>query len=89
VKQFQAKIGLDNIASIQMFQKLGFREISRSEVFNEVTLAATSNDEAFVRYMKDHLVQYSISHHYCEWSLIFCLMILRASLKFASCCHLP
>lgn len=64
VKQFQAKIGLDNIASIQMFHKFGFREMSRSEVFNEVTLAATSDDEAFVRYMKDHLVQYSLSQHY-------------------------
>ena len=64
VKKFQAKIGLDNIASIQMFQKLGFHEISRSEVFDEVTLAATSaNDESFVRYMKDHVVQYNVSHH--------------------------
>lgn len=48
-----------------MFQKIGFGEISRSEVFGEVTLAATDDDEAFVRYMKDHVGQYNVSDHYC------------------------
>ncbi|KZS07479.1 N-acetyltransferase 9 protein [Daphnia magna] len=64
VKQFHAKIGLDNIASIQMFQKIGFHEISRSEVFGEVTLAVFSDDDAFVRYLKDHVGQYNVSNHY-------------------------
>ncbi|XP_057377473.1 alpha/beta-tubulin-N-acetyltransferase 9-like [Daphnia carinata] len=64
IKQFHAKIGLDNIASIQMFQKIGFREISRSEIFGEVTMAVFSDDDAFVRYLKDHIGQYNVSNHY-------------------------
>ncbi|XP_012057236.1 PREDICTED: N-acetyltransferase 9-like protein [Atta cephalotes] len=38
VNKFCAKIKLDNAVSIRMFEKLGFREEERSEVFREVTL---------------------------------------------------
>ncbi|XP_072749616.1 alpha/beta-tubulin-N-acetyltransferase 9-like [Anoplolepis gracilipes] len=38
INKFLAKIKLDNVMSINMFEKLGFQEIERSEVFQEVTL---------------------------------------------------
>lgn len=38
VMKFRAKIGEDNSSSLQLFQKLGYQEISRSAVFKEVTL---------------------------------------------------
>lgn len=38
IVRFQAKIGYANSASLRMFEKLGFRETSRSDVFEEVTL---------------------------------------------------
>lgn len=38
VKKYTAKIGCDNIPSLKLFKILGFREVSRSEVFQEVTL---------------------------------------------------
>ena len=38
IRQFQAKIKMENSASLKMFDKIGFKERSRSEVFQEVTL---------------------------------------------------
>lgn len=38
INTFVAKISFDNIISMRMFNKIGFTEISRSEVFKEVTL---------------------------------------------------
>ena len=35
---FQAKIGLGNQSSLDLFGKLGYAEISRSRIFNEATL---------------------------------------------------
>ncbi|RUS90732.1 hypothetical protein EGW08_001536 [Elysia chlorotica] len=37
-KTFTSKIGFSNAASLHLFQSLGFKEISRSDVFEEVTL---------------------------------------------------
>lgn len=38
LKKITAKIGMKNSKSLHLFGKLGFKEVSRSEVFNEVTL---------------------------------------------------
>lgn len=38
VKGFRAKIGCSNTISLNMFEKLDFREVSRSSVFDEATL---------------------------------------------------
>ncbi|KAL0895484.1 hypothetical protein ABMA27_011597 [Loxostege sticticalis] len=45
LKIYEAKISLSNNISIQMFKKLGFVEISLSEVFQEVTLERHVTDE--------------------------------------------
>lgn len=38
VTKFSAKIGEENESSLQLFQKLGYKEVNRSAVFKEVTL---------------------------------------------------
>ncbi|EXC34918.1 N-acetyltransferase 9-like protein [Morus notabilis] len=38
IHAFRAKIGESNTSSLNMFRKLGFEEISHSEIFKEVTL---------------------------------------------------
>ena len=44
IKKFEAKIKCDNKPSIKLFQKLGFVESERSEVFNEVTYILPSSE---------------------------------------------
>lgn len=39
VKQFVVKVSFDNIPSINMFKKMGFIELSKSQIFQEVTLS--------------------------------------------------
>ncbi|XP_071716873.1 GCN5-related N-acetyltransferase 9 isoform X3 [Rutidosis leptorrhynchoides] len=38
INTFRAKIGYSNEASLNMFRKLGFKEVSHSEIFKQVTL---------------------------------------------------
>jgi L-amino acid N-acyltransferase YncA len=45
VTTFVAKIGMANAPSLGLFASLGFREVSRSEVFQEVTLELKAEDE--------------------------------------------
>jgi len=42
VRTFRAKVGFDNLASLALFQGLGYTEVSRSEVFREVTLEVST-----------------------------------------------
>ncbi|XP_015240048.1 PREDICTED: N-acetyltransferase 9 [Cyprinodon variegatus] len=49
VRKFQAKIGLDNQASISMFRKLQFQEVSVCSVFREVTLELTVDESLRIR----------------------------------------
>jgi len=44
VGAFEARIKVHNERSIKMFEKMGFAEVGRSEVFGEVTLKATADD---------------------------------------------
>ncbi|XP_077482287.1 alpha/beta-tubulin-N-acetyltransferase 9 [Stigmatopora argus] len=44
ISKFQAKIGLDNVISIAMFEKLHFQKVSVCQVFKEVTLEAPVDD---------------------------------------------
>ena len=45
---------MDNHASIKMFQKLKFEQVSKSDVFQEVTLAVDINDE-FTEFLKQNI----------------------------------
>jgi hypothetical protein len=38
---FLAKVGFDNHASIRLFERLGFQEVKRSEIWREVELRPT------------------------------------------------
>lgn len=50
VTKFRAKIGEDNSSSLELFQKkMGYREVSRSAVFKEVTLESAVEGEAAER----------------------------------------
>ncbi|XP_063634639.1 alpha/beta-tubulin-N-acetyltransferase 9 [Cydia splendana] len=57
LKHFEAKISMKNLISIAMFQKLGFEEISRSDVFEEVTLAKAVSEEWTEWLQKQYLYQ--------------------------------
>jgi RimJ/RimL family protein N-acetyltransferase len=47
VQRFRAKIGVDNAPSLALFCKLGFAEVSRSEVFQEATLELAAEGAAW------------------------------------------
>lgn len=51
IPNFEVKIKMDNKPSISMFEKIGFQETSRSEVFNEVTLIADANQDWVEQYL--------------------------------------
>lgn len=53
VRKFEAKIGLDNQASVAMFKKLHFQEISVCKVFKEVTLELLVDQSVETRLQDD------------------------------------
>ncbi|XP_070580117.1 alpha/beta-tubulin-N-acetyltransferase 9-like isoform X2 [Ptychodera flava] len=52
MSKYTAKIGCQNTRSLAMFQKIGFKEVSVSEVFQEVTLELPITD-SFLSWLRD------------------------------------
>ncbi|CAN4114118.1 unnamed protein product [Withania somnifera] len=61
IHTFRAKIGEQNQASISLFQKLGFKETSYSEIFNEMTLELPMTESKIfeLRQLVGHMVTHS------------------------------
>ena len=59
ISRFEVKIKMENIASIKMFEKIGFGEESRSEVFQEVTsvLEVTNEIKEFLKVQNEWLLE--------------------------------
>ncbi|XP_062859610.1 N-acetyltransferase 9 [Trichomycterus rosablanca] len=53
IKKFEVKISLENRISIAMFKKFHFTELSVSEVFGEVTLGLTVNQDSLEDLLHD------------------------------------
>ncbi|XP_048762712.2 N-acetyltransferase 9-like protein [Ostrea edulis] len=49
LQRVRAKIGMDNQPSIKMFTKYGFREVSRSDIFKELTLELNLGNDAIAK----------------------------------------
>ncbi|XP_018793101.1 PREDICTED: N-acetyltransferase 9-like protein [Bactrocera latifrons] len=45
IKQFEVKIGTKNAKSLRMFSKMHFKEVSRSAVFEEITMVLMIDEE--------------------------------------------
>ena len=58
ISRVEVKIKMENVASINMFSKIGFTEESRSEVFQEVTSVLEVTDK-----IKKYLIEQT------EWKL--------------------
>lgn len=58
IERFSAKIGFNNLSSLSLFQSLSFTEVSRSDVFEEVTLELIVDEQYKNRLHKqmEHLV---------------------------------
>lgn len=67
IKTCQAKIGMDNVISISMFKKMNFKEVSRSNVFQEVTLQLSmdANSSTWLTEQTAHVVQRDYAHPAC------------------------
>nr|XP_053629231.1 alpha/beta-tubulin-N-acetyltransferase 9-like isoform X2 [Cherax quadricarinatus]XP_053629232.1 alpha/beta-tubulin-N-acetyltransferase 9-like isoform X2 [Cherax quadricarinatus]XP_053629233.1 alpha/beta-tubulin-N-acetyltransferase 9-like isoform X2 [Cherax quadricarinatus] len=45
IKRYQVKIGFSNTPSINMFRKMHFNEVGKSDIFQEVTLEVQANEK--------------------------------------------
>lgn len=55
IKIFEAKISIDNRSSILLFNKLGFEEKSKSEIFHEITLEKFV-DDTWIKSLESHFL---------------------------------
>ncbi|KAF6161916.1 hypothetical protein GIB67_014118 [Kingdonia uniflora] len=58
IQSFRAKIGDSNLSSLNLFKKLGFKEVSYSEAFKEVTLELSESNPS----CKEQLSTVRITH---------------------------
>ncbi|GFO04248.1 N-acetyltransferase 9 [Plakobranchus ocellatus] len=57
-KSFTSKIGLSNNPSLKLFKSLGFKEVSKSDVFEEVTmLLEESSTDVIFQFTKDYTLE--------------------------------
>lgn len=59
VKQYIVKVSYQNEISIRMFNNMGFIEISRSDVFQEITMSKTV-EELWIKWLKTTLGNFEI-----------------------------
>ncbi|KAH1010098.1 hypothetical protein HUJ05_004452 [Dendroctonus ponderosae] len=59
VKQFVVKISCDNLPSISLFQSIGFIEMNRSTVFQEITFSKLV-DESWIDWIRNSLGKFDI-----------------------------
>ena len=62
IDTFQVKIKLSNEKSIKMFEKLHFKEESKSDIFQEITLNC-SNSESWKDFLKSSIGSYEIKEY--------------------------
>ena len=63
LRAFQAKIKTGNLASINMFSKIGFKEVSRSEIFDEITFEIKVESEFLELLNKNTTCSFEIYCH--------------------------
>lgn len=62
IEEFVSKIGYDNKASQNLFEKLKFEEQSRSDVFQEITFKRTVDTE-WINWLNNEITAYSIENY--------------------------
>ena len=65
VEKYSVKIGFDNIASINLFTKLGFKEESRSDVFQEITYTLDCCSDNFAKNIEGIEVYFQQTNYDC------------------------
>ncbi len=67
IEKFEAKIKLENAKSIQMFEKLRFKEQSRSQVFQEITMGIEITEE-WTGFLRNCISDYQLLKYHHEES---------------------
>lgn len=62
VQEYVAKIGYDNVISQSLFKQLQFEEVSRSDVFKEITYKRTVDDD-WTKWLTNETVSYKMDEY--------------------------